>query len=182
MTIGAGLFTTFEVHTPSGKWIGYQILFGFGMGLAMQTPSLATRTVLAKKDVPVGMALGFFFQLLGGAISVPIATNVLNTQLIKKLSGIPGFEKSLVTSGGATALINALPAALKPEILTAYNSALKDVFQVGLILSALGFIGTAGLEWKNVLTASGDGVGPKKKKDEEEPVEAVKTESDGGIV
>lgn len=181
MTIGAGLFTTFQVDTSAGKWIGYQILFGFGMGFAMQTPSLAFRTVLPKKDVPVGMALGFFFQLLGGAISVPIGTNVFNTQLLKRLSSFPGFDPSLVTSGGITGLINALPEDLKPEVLIAYNGAIQEVFKIGLILSALGFIGTAGLEWKNVLTASGDGTGPAKKKEEKAP-EAAKTGSDGEIV
>jgi hypothetical protein len=31
--IGAGLVTTFEEGTSTGKWIGYQILFGFGCGL-----------------------------------------------------------------------------------------------------------------------------------------------------
>lgn len=34
MSVGAGLLTTFQVDTGEGKWIGYQILHGFGMGLA----------------------------------------------------------------------------------------------------------------------------------------------------
>jgi MFS family permease len=161
MTVGAGLFTTFEVDTSNGRWIGYQILFGFGMGFAMQTPSLATRTVLPKNDVPVGMALGFFFQLLGGAIGVPIATNILNTELINRFSGFPGFDASNITSSGAMGLLDVLPADLRPAALEAYNGALKDVFRVGLILSGLGFLGACGLEWLSILKASGDGLGLK---------------------
>lgn len=36
MPIGAGLITTFHVDTPKSHWIGYQVLFGFGLGLGMQ--------------------------------------------------------------------------------------------------------------------------------------------------
>ncbi|KAF2499315.1 MFS general substrate transporter, partial [Lophium mytilinum] len=36
MTIGAGLLTTFETDTGHAKWIGFQFLFGAGVGLGMQ--------------------------------------------------------------------------------------------------------------------------------------------------
>jgi MFS family permease len=36
MSIGAGLLSTFKVDTNSAHWIGYQIIFGFGLGLGMQ--------------------------------------------------------------------------------------------------------------------------------------------------
>lgn len=149
MAVGAGLFILLEVDTSHAKWIGYQIVFGFGMGLSMQTPTIAVQTVLSSGDLPVGMALLFFGQLVGGAIGVPIGTNILNNQLLKKLSGIPGFHPSLVTSGGVTGLISSLPQELKPAVLLAYNSALQDVFKVGAILTALSFLGIAGLEWRS---------------------------------
>jgi hypothetical protein len=34
--IGVGLMTTFKVDTSSAKWIGYQVIGGFGRGLGMQ--------------------------------------------------------------------------------------------------------------------------------------------------
>jgi Fungal trichothecene efflux pump (TRI12) len=36
LAISAGLMSTFQVDTASGKWIGYQILGGFGQGLGLQ--------------------------------------------------------------------------------------------------------------------------------------------------
>ena len=151
MSVGAGLLTTLQVDTSEGKWIGYQVLFGFGMGLCLQTPNLAAQTVLPTKDVPIGLALIFFGQLLGGAVFVPVGENILGNQLLKRLSGVPGFNSSLVTSGGATALISALPANLREAVLEAYNGALRDVFRIGLILSALTVLGAAGLEWRSTL-------------------------------
>jgi hypothetical protein len=35
-TIGVGLTSTFKVDTSSAKWIGYQVIAGFGRGLGAQ--------------------------------------------------------------------------------------------------------------------------------------------------
>lgn len=32
MSVGAGLLTTFQVDTCEGKWIGYQVPYGLGLG------------------------------------------------------------------------------------------------------------------------------------------------------
>lgn len=151
MSVGAGLLTTLQVSSGEGNWIGYQVLYGFGMGLCFQTPNLATQTVLPKPDVPMGLALMFFGQLLGAAVFVSVGENVLDNQLLQKLSGIPRFSKSLVTSGGATSLLDSVPADLRGTVLTAYNEALRKVFRIGLVLSCLAVLGTAAMEWRNIL-------------------------------
>lgn len=145
MVIGAGLLTTLEVHTSSAKWIGYQVLFGFGMGATVQTPNLAAQVVLPDKDVPIALALCFFAQLIGGSVSVPAGENVLANELIKRLSGYPGFERRLVTSGGATAL----GEDMRPTVIRVYNEALQQVFRIGLVLTALVIVGAVLLENKN---------------------------------
>lgn len=35
MSIGAGLITTFTSKTIHARWIGYQVIFGYGLGLGM---------------------------------------------------------------------------------------------------------------------------------------------------
>lgn len=37
-SVGAGLITTFEVNTDHAKWISYQFIYGFGLGLGMKAP------------------------------------------------------------------------------------------------------------------------------------------------
>ena len=151
MSVGAGLLMTLQVDTGAGKWIGYQVLYGLGMGTCFQTPNLATQTVLPKQDVPMGMALMFFGQLLGAAVFVSVGQNVLDNQLLQRLSGVPGFNKSLVTSGGATALVHSVPPDVRGTVLTAYNESLRKVFLVGLILACFAVLGIASLEWINIL-------------------------------
>ena len=159
MPVGAGFLTTLEVGTGSGKWIGYQILYGFGMGLCFQTPNLAVQTVLPTKDVPIGLALTIFSQLLGAAVFVSVGENVLDTQLVQRLSSFPGFNSSLITSGGATSLLDSLPTDLRPAALIKYNEALRKVFQVGLIMACLNILGSATLEWRSVLKKPKDNGG-----------------------
>ncbi|KAF7533874.1 hypothetical protein G7054_g6688 [Neopestalotiopsis clavispora] len=150
MSVGAGLLTTLEVGTGSGKWIGYQILYGFGMGLSFQAPNLAAQTVLPTRDVPIGTSLMFFSQLLGGAIFISVGENVLNTQLVQRLSSLPDFNVGLVIDNGATALTSSVPANLLPQVLLSYNEALRKCFQIGLIMCCLTILGAAAMEWRSV--------------------------------
>ncbi|KAJ9145512.1 MFS aflatoxin efflux [Pleurostoma richardsiae] len=149
MSIGAGLLYTLQVDTSEGQWIGYQILYGWGMGLATQAPNLAAQTVLSNRDIPIGTSLLFFAQLLGGAIFVSVGQNVLDNQLLKRLSSVPGFGASWIENNGATSLTG-LPASVKPTVIAAYNESLRQVFLVGLILVCLIMPGTLGMEWLSV--------------------------------
>ncbi|KAJ5412591.1 MFS general substrate transporter [Penicillium crustosum] len=150
MSVGAGLLSTFQVDTSEGKWIGYQIVYGMGLGLCFQVPNLAAQTVLPKPDVPSGLALMIFGQMIGAAVFVSVGENILASQLVKRLSGLPGFNRHLVTSGGVTELLDIMPTDLHDMVLQSYNEALRKVFQVGMIISCLTVLGTATLEWKSV--------------------------------
>lgn len=150
MSAGAGLLTTFQVDTSIGKWIGYQILYGLGLGLCFQVPNLAAQTCLPKKDAPTGLALMLFGSLIGASVFVAVGENVLSNQLVQRLSGLPGFDTSLVTSGGATSLLDSLGEDSRKTALLAYNEALRTVFVVGLIPTCLAALGTFSLEWKIV--------------------------------
>lgn len=150
IAVGAGLLTTLEVDTSDARTTGYQILYGWGLGQTFQAPNLAAQTVLARHDVPVGSSLMFFTQLLGGAIFISVGQNVLNNQLLNRLSDLPGFNPGLLRSAGATSLISQLPDSIKPAVLSAYNDSLRVVFQVGLVMSCVGILGALAMEWRSV--------------------------------
>lgn len=64
--IGAGLLTTFQVDTSVGRWIGYQIVYGVGMGLAAQTPLMVAQNVVALEDIAIASSLIMMMQAIGG--------------------------------------------------------------------------------------------------------------------
>lgn len=148
--VGAGLLTTLEVDTSKGKWIGFQIVYGYGLGSCFQAPNMAAQTVLPRDDVAIGASLMFFGQQLFGALFTSIGQNVLDNQLAKRLAGTPGISPRLIQTTGATALLNLIPAAYHAAALKAYNESLRVCFQVGLIMACLAIPGALGMEWRSV--------------------------------
>jgi hypothetical protein len=150
-SIGSGLLTTFTVDTGSPKWIGFQIVYGFGIGLAMQAPLIAVQTVLPLVDVPVGTATIMFIQTFGGALFVSVSQNVFTNRLVSGLlEEARGFDSSMILRLGATTLKKAVPPEYLPGVLIAYNRALTQTFYVAVAMSCLTVIGSLSLEWKSV--------------------------------
>ena len=149
MSVGAGLLTTLTPSTPPPNWIGYQILYGVGVGLGIQQSTMAGLTVLSKDEIGIGMGLMFFAQTLGGAVLVSVGQNVFAGQLRANLAGVPGIDAAAVLKSGASAVHRAAkdPAALA-ALLGAYNGALTRVFLVVTIASALVSVGAVAIEWK----------------------------------
>lgn len=157
-SVGAGLIYTWNPSTTEGQWIGYQVVFGFGCGLAFQLPQIAAQAVLSLQDVAVGVAITFFFQVFGGAIFVSAGNNVLTSTLIRNIAAlnIPGIDPRGLASVGATQLRGLIPSQYFGAVVEAYNGALVKVFELALIVSCLTALGAAGMEWKNIKKAEGE--------------------------
>lgn len=146
MAIGAGLVSTWQVDTGHAKWIGYQVLFGIGIGIGMQQPGMSAQVVLERKDAPTGISLMFFSQNLGGAVFVSVAQNVFASRLIQNLSHIAKLDAATIVNSGATYLRNVVQPALLPTVLKAYNQAIRGAFYIGISMACASLIGAAGME------------------------------------
>ncbi|KAK3347390.1 major facilitator superfamily-domain-containing protein [Neurospora tetraspora] len=151
-SIGYGLLTTFEPDTKSGKWIGYQILVGAGLGLGLQQALMAVQTVLKMKDVSIGTALMVFAQTLGGALFVSIAQNVFTNKLVQYVGELaPGFgDPENILLLGATSVQKTVDKSILPGVTQAYNNALTDVFMVFVAMAVASIFGALLVEWKSV--------------------------------
>jgi len=151
-SIGAGLITTWKVDSASGMWIGYQIISGFGTGLALALPQVAVQPGLAPQDISIGISMTIFLQFFGGALFVSIGNNIFNSKLVQYVSaiGIPNFDASKIVQAGETQLRHAVPAEYLPQVLVAYNQALRLVFRTGLAMACLSILPALPLEWRNV--------------------------------
>lgn len=151
MAVGAGLLSTFETDTNSPKWIGYQFIFGAGVGAGMQQTLVAVQTVLPAEDVAIGTAIMMFAQTLGGALFISVGQNVFTNQLIKHLGTVvPDLDASLVLRTGATELKTAIPAQYLSGVASAYNLALTNTFYVSTAAGALSIVGAAFVQWKSM--------------------------------
>ncbi|KAJ5666648.1 hypothetical protein N7462_011057 [Penicillium macrosclerotiorum] len=150
MAIGAGMITTFKVDTGHPAWIGYQVLFGLGLGSGMQQPTLAAQTVLDQADVSIGVAIMFFFQSLGGGVFVAVSQNLYTNYLTDKLLMVSGIDSKAILEAGATDLVRMIPVEKLDVVLVIYNTALHRAFFVPLGLSCAMALPALGMEWRNV--------------------------------
>lgn len=147
-TVGAGLFCTLEVHTPSGPWIGFSILCGAGLGTAVQQGFIAVQTVLSLEDVPIGTSGISFFQNLGGAVWVSIGDSLLINYLVD--ARIPGVDPTELVDAGATGFASKVPASILPLVMEQYNLALRRTFISATVLCGCAFLVSCGIEMKSV--------------------------------
>ncbi|KAF2185738.1 MFS general substrate transporter [Zopfia rhizophila CBS 207.26] len=112
LSTGAGLLTTWDVNTERTKWIGYQVIYGFGVGRQL--------------------SLSFFAQTLGGAGLVSVAQNVFAVKLQDYVSGIERINVGAVIRAGATVLRDVVSGGFLRQVLGQFNEALVKTFLLGL--------------------------------------------------
>lgn len=172
-SIGAGMLSTFSTRSEHSAWIGYQILYGFGIGFGFQNANLPAQNVLPRADVPLGMAMMFFMQQIGGAVFLAVSQNIFSNTLLQSLSGVVGLNSEAIVNTGATAIRTIVPPDQLETVISAYNYALTRVFILATILSACMILGALPVKWKKM---------PGKKEKTGEPnVDETKLESGASI-
>jgi EmrB/QacA subfamily drug resistance transporter len=151
MAIGAGLFTTFKTTTAHPAWIGYQVIYGLGVGFGMQQALITVQTVLPLKDIPTGTAMAMFFQTFGGALFVSVAQNIFNNTLLKNMKAdVPAIDPTIILHVGATDLKNNIPARFLPAVQVAYNGALTHTWYIAVAMASLSILGALAVQWKSI--------------------------------
>ncbi|KAF7616622.1 hypothetical protein AFCA_005166 [Aspergillus flavus] len=150
LSVGLGLMSTFNLDTDLSHWIGYQFLSGFGLGFGMQVSGLVVQRVLPFADVPIGIALVFFLQQLGGSVFATIGQSILTNYLMPQLSDIPGLDAREILNNGATNLASVVPSEYMVQVQQAYNGACTKSFLAAMGLSLAGLLASLGMEWKSI--------------------------------
>ncbi|KAI4242031.1 MAG: hypothetical protein L6R40_004258 [Gallowayella cf. fulva] len=156
-TIGAGLMYTLDIGSSAGKYIGYQILFGAGLGTAIQIPVIAAQALSHLADIPLVTASILFFQLASGAYAVSAAQSIFNNILIKKLPTLaPGVSAADIILAGSTGIPEAFTKEQVPGILLSYMAGLKAAWAMGIALAGVTFVISFLPQWKSI---KGSGAG-----------------------
>ncbi|KAB8245115.1 major facilitator superfamily domain-containing protein [Aspergillus flavus] len=150
MAIGFGFLTSFTPRTTDSAWIGWQVMFSIGIGLAFPQPWSATQTALDAKDIPVGMAAVGFSISIGAAISISVSQNIFTNLLREGLSSVPGLDVGNVIEQGATGFLNNVPASEKERVIDIYNSAVTRTFWAGVAAACVGLVAALCMKWNSV--------------------------------
>lgn len=144
--------TTLHPSSSSASYIGFQILFGFGVGLGTQLPIVAVQSVLAVSDMPSGIAVICFFQVLGPSIFISIGQAVFNNRLVAGLEAyIPGFDDAAaIVDVGALNVTGLVNSTYSTATVHAYSDALDQTWYIVVAVAGLSAIGAVGMGWKRL--------------------------------
>ncbi|KAF7940639.1 uncharacterized protein EAE97_006825 [Botrytis byssoidea] len=104
---GATLLTTINLHSSTARIVGFQLLYGFGVGFEFGQPSCIVQTLLPEKDVPIGVTFITLVQNLCASVFVTVAQSIFQGEMHKRLE--PLLPQSSNTS---SILLSALPRIL----------------------------------------------------------------------
>ncbi|KAK5105739.1 hypothetical protein LTR62_002327 [Meristemomyces frigidus] len=150
-TAGSGLIYTLDVESSTAMFVGYQVLAGIGIGIAIQMPVIAAQALSAKADITVTTTCVLFFQFISSAIGVSVAQNILNNRLIAALSDFaPDVEVSAVLAAGATNLKNNFPPSAVFGIRQSYVAGLRAAWLFSIALAGATVILSLFVGWKSI--------------------------------
>jgi len=131
--VGGGLLYTLDAHSSNAKLIGFQIIYGIGIGGAMQNTIIAIQAEYADDEamIPQATSLVNFTQLIGGVIGIAIAGTIFSNQLRSSLpDDLPADIRAAVVA--SVTIIQTLPDEIKRPVIDAYAKSLQPVFILGV--------------------------------------------------
>ncbi|KAK6074521.1 major facilitator superfamily transporter [Seiridium cupressi] len=137
VTAGAALLYTLGIDSSQARYVGPQVLFGFGLGLCNQVPMTAVQGFSEPENVASSTAIMLMSQALSGAYFVPVAQSVFANCLLQALEfAAPGINPIQVLNAGASELQHVFSGEDLAAVRDAYLVGIKDVFAFSLAVSA----------------------------------------------
>jgi MFS family permease len=156
MTIGTGLLTTFEPDTGHPAWIGYQVLAGLGLGMAIQMPVLASQIVVSEHVVPIAISIITFSQFFWSSIFLAIAQAIFANRIVSGLqAAVPGVDPQLLLGAGTADVRLRVDEADLGAVLLVYNDAIVTALYVSVATAGAACLLILPMEWRKTKGAPG---------------------------
>ncbi|KAI5863057.1 MFS general substrate transporter [Durotheca rogersii] len=147
---GSALLTTINLQTSTARIVGYQLVYGFGVGMGFGQPSYVVQTLLPTDDVPIGVTLITLVQNLSASVFVAVAQTIFNGEMRTHLAPlVPAEDASDILGNGLARILEALPSDRREQALRAISTSIIKTFYVSLAMSALSVVGV-GVRWTSM--------------------------------
>ncbi|KAJ2336994.1 hypothetical protein GGI00_000509 [Coemansia sp. RSA 2681] len=143
---GMGLFVLIGTNPSNGLLIGIPIVFGVGIGLAMQPMLSCAQNAVDQKDIATTTTLFITIRMLGSAIGLAVAQSVLQNEISPLLSALalkyPNDVDVVYSVINNPAVIwgPTVAASLRADVIEAYVKSLHTVYLVFLAFGGSTFI------------------------------------------
>ncbi|KAI4859040.1 putative MFS transporter [Hypoxylon rubiginosum] len=139
-TAGVALLYILEVDSSMGRYVGAQVLAGFGLGLGNQIPITAVQGLSKPEDMTSSSGIVLMMQALSGTYFILIAQSLWANRLISHIeTTYPSIsaQQVIATGSGANEIRNVFHGAELAAVLDAYMVGIKAVFAFSLATAAL---------------------------------------------
>jgi hypothetical protein len=139
------MLSRLRIDTPYWEVALYELTFGAGLGMTMQTIITAVQNAVDYRDLGTSTSATTFFRQMGGTIGAAVFGAILANRLAHHLTEQLGPAAVAAQGSGSIntndlQAIQALPEPIKTSVLEAFTQALDDVFLVGVPVVALAFV------------------------------------------
>ncbi|KAI0198064.1 major facilitator superfamily domain-containing protein [Astrocystis sublimbata] len=151
LSVANGLYSLLQPGSPTGWWVGFQVLGGVGSGAGLQVAIIATQAVTSSQELSSAMSFIVFCQSIGPAVILALCQLVfihgLQTQLPVHA---PNVDTAAVIQAGATQFRAFVPSSELRNVLVGYATAIDQVFYLLAGLTAIGIIVLWGMGWVDI--------------------------------
>jgi EmrB/QacA subfamily drug resistance transporter len=139
------MLSLLRVDTPYWQIALFELIFGAGLGMTMQTIVTAVQNAVEYRDLGTSTSATTFFRQMGGTIGAAvfgaILANRLSLHLAEQLgpAALAAPNNRAINTNNLQA-IQVLPEPMKTSVLTAFTLALDDVFRVGVPVVVLALL------------------------------------------
>ncbi|KAF2813563.1 MFS gliotoxin efflux transporter glia [Mytilinidion resinicola] len=138
MVAGTALLYTMDVDSSKARYIGPQVLFGFGLGLGNQIPMTAVQGFSKPEDVANSTGVMLMCQSISGAYFIAVAQSLFANRMLRALANTaPNINAITVINTGASEIQHVFKGGDLAAVRGAYMVGIKDVFAFSLAGSAV---------------------------------------------
>ncbi|EXJ84209.1 hypothetical protein A1O3_04876 [Capronia epimyces CBS 606.96] len=150
-SIGSGLYAMLQPGTSTAKWVGYQVLTGFGRGTGFTTPVTAVQHAVSKTELSSALAFIVWCQYIGPAIFLSLYNTIFDTSLRPQLrEHAPNTNANAIIMAGATEFRRIVHAQDLPGVLVAFSNSLDRVFYLVAAAGVVAWFAAWGMGWKDI--------------------------------
>ncbi|TVY37366.1 Dehydrocurvularin exporter [Lachnellula subtilissima] len=150
-TAGAALLYTLDLDSSKARYIGPQVVFGFGLGLGSQIPMTALQAFSKPENVASTTGIMLMCNSVSGAYFVTAAQSIFANRLLQRLaSTAPNIDAAIVLATGATDIQRIFSGGDLVAVLDAYMSGIKDVFAFSMAGAAATAVIALAIPFKKV--------------------------------
>lgn len=155
-SIGCGLCIMLGMDTNTARWVGFQILAGFGLGAAFQVPVIVTQNGVDPADLSSATSLILSFQTVGSALLVSAAqTTFVNVMMRAVADSVTGVTPLEVVATGATELREVFHGLQLAGVLDAYLDGIRASFGLACAASGIAVLIGVTMPWKRLNITGG---------------------------